>query len=276
MTDEAKGRSMTDHNEVPDAAVEAFAKGRDRYFRTVVAAFSLDEAVRAGIAAAVPYLTPQPPTEPTRAEDAPQTDEAKRIAEILRKPYHFTVIPDEGSFFAKVQEFPGCFATGDTAPEALASLLSVAESWLMATIARGQSVPDPAEDAPHVEPGGEREKLIEAACPAICADTSFGVSWEDLLWACSHTEDDIGRTIFEQKRDRVRRIAAGVIDAVSPLRSSRDAVLEEAAKVADQDAEESRSNEKRAPKDEVGYHRWAVDTAVMIAKRIRALKASQS
>jgi hypothetical protein len=91
--------------------------------------------------------------------------------------------------------------------------------------------PTRAEDAPHVEPGGEREKLIEAACRAICADTSFGVTWEDILWACSHTEDYIGRTIFEQKRDRVRRIAAGVVDAIA-LRSSRDAVLEEAVRKA--------------------------------------------
>jgi hypothetical protein len=47
-------------------------------------------------------------------------------ADILKKPYARVVTPDEdGSYFAEIVEFPGCFAAGKTAPEALENLESV-------------------------------------------------------------------------------------------------------------------------------------------------------
>jgi predicted RNase H-like HicB family nuclease len=70
-------------------------------------------------------------------------------AEYLRKPYGRTVVPEpDGTFRAEIMEFPGCIATGDTASEALANLEEVAASWLEATIAKGQRVPDPIENMP--------------------------------------------------------------------------------------------------------------------------------
>jgi antitoxin HicB len=69
-------------------------------------------------------------------------------AEYLKRPYGRTVVPEsDGTFRAEIIEFPGCIATGDTAPEALANLEDVAESWLEATIARRQYVPEPIENA---------------------------------------------------------------------------------------------------------------------------------
>jgi predicted RNase H-like HicB family nuclease len=66
--------------------------------------------------------------------------------EYLKKPYGRYVLPEsDGTFRAEIIEFPGCIAVGDTAAEALTSLESVAASWLEATIARGQRVPDPME-----------------------------------------------------------------------------------------------------------------------------------
>jgi predicted RNase H-like HicB family nuclease len=67
-------------------------------------------------------------------------------SEYLKRPYGRVVVPEsDGTFRAEIMEFPGCLATGDTAAEALASLENVAESWLEATIARGQHVPEPIE-----------------------------------------------------------------------------------------------------------------------------------
>lgn len=68
-------------------------------------------------------------------------------AEYLKKPYGRYVVPEsDGTFRAEIIEFPGCIAVGDTAAEALASLEDVAASWLEATIARGQQVPEPIEN----------------------------------------------------------------------------------------------------------------------------------
>jgi predicted RNase H-like HicB family nuclease len=70
-------------------------------------------------------------------------------AEYLKRPYGRTVVPEpDGTFRAEIIEFPGCIATGDTASEALANLEDVAASWLEATIAKGQRVPEPVENAP--------------------------------------------------------------------------------------------------------------------------------
>jgi antitoxin HicB len=67
-------------------------------------------------------------------------------ADILKKPYARLVTPDEdGSYFAEIVEFPGCFATGKTGGEALENLESVAIDWINATISQGQNIPDPME-----------------------------------------------------------------------------------------------------------------------------------
>jgi predicted RNase H-like HicB family nuclease len=67
-------------------------------------------------------------------------------SEYLKRPYGRIVMPEpDGSFRAEIIEFPGCLATGDTASEALSSLERVAESWLEATIARKQPIPEPME-----------------------------------------------------------------------------------------------------------------------------------
>lgn len=64
--------------------------------------------------------------------------------EILKKPYARLVTPDiDGSFFAEIVEFPGCFATGKTASEALENLKSIAVDWINATLKQGQDIPEP-------------------------------------------------------------------------------------------------------------------------------------
>jgi antitoxin HicB len=78
-----------------------------------------------------------------------KADRAMVPADYLKRPYGRTVVPEpDGTFRAEIIEFPGCIATGDTAPEALANLEDVASSWLEATIEKGQRVPDPIDDAP--------------------------------------------------------------------------------------------------------------------------------
>jgi len=75
------------------------------------------------------------------------TEKTMASAEYLKKPYGRFVVPEsDGTFRAEIIEFPGCIAVGETAAEALANLEDVAASWLEATLARGQRIPEPIEN----------------------------------------------------------------------------------------------------------------------------------
>jgi antitoxin HicB len=65
----------------------------------------------------------------------------------LRKPYARVILPEsDGSFRGEIIEFPGCIATGSSAPEALATLEEVARSWLVSAMERGQNIPEPIDN----------------------------------------------------------------------------------------------------------------------------------
>jgi len=64
--------------------------------------------------------------------------------EYLKKPYSRTLIPvGDGTFFAEILEFPGCFAEGQSPNEAYKNLEGVAESWIEAAQDQGQEIPNP-------------------------------------------------------------------------------------------------------------------------------------
>lgn len=64
--------------------------------------------------------------------------------EYLKKPYSRILIPiGDGTYFAEIMEFPGCFAEGQTPNEAYTNLEQVAESWIEAALDQGQEIPAP-------------------------------------------------------------------------------------------------------------------------------------
>ncbi len=68
----------------------------------------------------------------------------KSIQEYLKEPYARILIPDEeGGFSAEILEFPGCFAEGDTADEAMQALDRAADAWIQAALDQGQAIPLP-------------------------------------------------------------------------------------------------------------------------------------
>ncbi len=71
-----------------------------------------------------------------------------RIEALLEAPYARVVIPDveTGTFAARVLEFPGCVAQGDSAAEAYENLEGAAKDWLIAALDLGQTIPEPAEN----------------------------------------------------------------------------------------------------------------------------------
>ena len=80
---------------------------------------------------------------PTKTETLTDT----QVADILRRPYSWVVRRDEGGrFSAKIAEFPGCIAEGDTEQEALSNLHEVAEEWLRASAASRFPIPEPPSE----------------------------------------------------------------------------------------------------------------------------------
>lgn len=76
-------------------------------------------------------------------------DEVNGVAmEHLKRPYSRILVPDEetGTYTAKIAEFPGCVAQGDTPEEAYRNLEVAAESWIEELLGMGQVVPEPAAD----------------------------------------------------------------------------------------------------------------------------------
>jgi predicted RNase H-like HicB family nuclease len=76
-----------------------------------------------------------------------QMDETNAVArEYLKAPYSRILIPDDetGTYTAKIAEFPGCIAQGDSPAEAYRNLEAAAESWINELLGMGEEVPDPA------------------------------------------------------------------------------------------------------------------------------------
>jgi antitoxin HicB len=66
--------------------------------------------------------------------------------EYLRLNYKRVLVPDPDGdgFSAKLLEFPGCFAEGETPEEAYGNLELAAADWIEAALAQGQTIPEPA------------------------------------------------------------------------------------------------------------------------------------
>ncbi len=76
-----------------------------------------------------------------------QMDETNAVArEYLKAPYSRVLIPDEetGTYTAKIAEFPGCIAQGDSPEEAYRNLEAAAESWIEELLGASEDVPEPA------------------------------------------------------------------------------------------------------------------------------------
>jgi predicted RNase H-like HicB family nuclease len=71
----------------------------------------------------------------------------RSLEEYVKKPYVRILIPDEdGGYSAEILEFPGCFAEGDTAGEAMRALERAAGSWIQAALDQGQDIPEPYQN----------------------------------------------------------------------------------------------------------------------------------
>ena len=67
------------------------------------------------------------------------------VETIMARPYGRVLIPDSesGGFTARILEFPGCIAEGDSTEEALQNLEKAASGWIEAALDLGQEIPVP-------------------------------------------------------------------------------------------------------------------------------------
>lgn len=74
-----------------------------------------------------------------------------QIHEIMQQPYTREFIKEDVGYSAKIAEFPGCVAQGDTLEEANDNLEQTARSWLDYAIAQHHDIPLPKVlvDSPH-------------------------------------------------------------------------------------------------------------------------------
>lgn len=52
----------------------------------------------------------------------------------------------DGSYFAEIEELPGCMTEADTKEDVLKMLEDAKEAWLAVALERGINVPEPSED----------------------------------------------------------------------------------------------------------------------------------
>jgi predicted RNase H-like HicB family nuclease len=64
-----------------------------------------------------------------------------------KKPYSRVFVPCDGGYSARILEFPGCFAEGETLDEAAQNLDKAAEAWVAAALEQGQDIPGPIAGA---------------------------------------------------------------------------------------------------------------------------------
>jgi predicted RNase H-like HicB family nuclease len=139
-------------------------------------------------------------------------EDSMQPSEYLKRPYARLVMPDtDGTFTAEILEFPGCFAVGETAAEALANIEEVAVDWLAATLAQGQNIPEPIENAGYSGklvlrmPKGLHKKAAQ------CAERE-GVSLNQFIVAC--VAEQIGARALPAREfvtaGQPRRAPAGV------------------------------------------------------------------
>lgn len=67
----------------------------------------------------------------------------KTLKEYLALPYTIEIIPDDGAWFARVKELPGCMTEVDTWEEVLPAIEEAKHLWIELALERGRPIPEP-------------------------------------------------------------------------------------------------------------------------------------
>jgi len=67
----------------------------------------------------------------------------KTVDEYMSLPYTIEITPDEGKFFVKIKELPGCMSVGTTKPDALVMIEDAMREWLAVAVEDNIDIPLP-------------------------------------------------------------------------------------------------------------------------------------
>ena len=77
-------------------------------------------------------------------EDELQSSFDAIVAEYMELPYMVKLIPEEdGTYYAYVEELPGCATVGDTPEEAMEKIREAMWGWIESNLERGLEIPLP-------------------------------------------------------------------------------------------------------------------------------------
>ena len=72
------------------------------------------------------------------------SSKAETLSPYLRQPYTRELFPyEDGSWFGRIVELPGCMTEGDTDAEVLASLNDAMAAWVENAVDHGDPIPEP-------------------------------------------------------------------------------------------------------------------------------------
>ncbi len=67
------------------------------------------------------------------------------VERLAAQPYRRELLPNEdGSWFARIVEFPGCMTEGESPTEAIENLDDAMRSWISVKLEDGESIPPPS------------------------------------------------------------------------------------------------------------------------------------
>lgn len=67
----------------------------------------------------------------------------RTVEEYMKLPYTIEITPDDGSFFIKVKELPGCMSVGETRSETMEMIDDAMRGWLEVALEDGIEIPLP-------------------------------------------------------------------------------------------------------------------------------------
>ena len=70
---------------------------------------------------------------------------ARTLEEYMALPYTMEIIPDDGAWFVRIKELPGCMTEVDEWDEILPMIEDAKRLWIGLALDRGRPVPEPVE-----------------------------------------------------------------------------------------------------------------------------------
>ena len=68
----------------------------------------------------------------------------KMLNDYLALPYIIEIIPDDGAWFVRIKELPGCMTEVDEWDQILPAIEDAKRLWIELALERGRPVPEPA------------------------------------------------------------------------------------------------------------------------------------